>query len=86
MPDLDELAPWDELHLSSCRRYPAELAMIAGSVASAQRTDVADRLAGLVAPYRGQHVVLGWGEGLLGTFEERWQALQPWCAVSEVPS
>lgn len=83
---LDELAPWDELHLSSCRRYPAELAMIAGSVASAQRTDVADRLAGLVAPYRGQHVVLGWGEGLLGTFEERWQALQPWCAVSEVPS
>lgn len=81
---LDELRPWEELHLSSCRRYPAELALLASAVAGTGRRDVAPHLADLVAPYRGQHVVLGWGEGLLGTFEDRWQALQAVQATSEV--
>ena len=73
--ELDEIAPWKELHLSSCRRYPNELAMISTAVAGAGRADVATALLPLVEPFRGQYVVLGWGEGIIGTFDDCWQQL-----------
>lgn len=73
--ELDELAPWKELHLSCCRRYPSELALMSTAVASAGRADVAAQLLPLVEPFRGQQVVLGWGEGLIGSFEDCWRSL-----------
>ncbi|WP_426574929.1 AAA family ATPase [Aquihabitans sp. McL0605] len=73
--ELDELAPWKELHLSCCRRYPSELALMSTAVASVGRADVAAQLLPLVEPFRGQQVVLGWGEGLIGSFEDCWRSL-----------
>ncbi len=67
--ELAALAPYDELDRCSCRRYPAELALTARAVAVVGGAEHAEALARRLLPFAGQHVVLGWGEGIIGTFD-----------------
>lgn len=75
--ELAAMAPWTELHLSSCRRYPAELAMMAVAVGRAGLVEPAADLLARVTPFAGQHVVLGWGEAIIGDFATAIAALGP---------
>ena len=83
--ELRALRPHEELDLCSCRRYPAELALTARAVAVAGRPDEAAALAPRLAPFAGQHVVLGWGEGIIDTFDACLSALRARAASGAVP-
>jgi hypothetical protein len=75
--ELLTLRPYDELDQSSCRRYPAELALTARAVAVLEVHGPAPMLAGCLAPYGEQHVVLGWGEAVIDRFDACSAALAP---------
>ncbi len=66
--ELIALEPWRDIEATSCRHYPCTLALAARAMARAAVTGPAPDILRRLEPFGDQQIVLGWGEGLLGTF------------------
>jgi hypothetical protein len=65
----DALADERGIDEASCRRYPGELALTARVVGLLGRTDAVPDVVARLEPFRGQLLVLSWGEGIVGAAE-----------------
>jgi DNA-binding SARP family transcriptional activator len=65
-----------DLDVAACRRYQGELAFTAQLVADLEVAELVPPLLARLEPYRGQLLVLSWGEGILGSAERYLAALE----------
>ena len=65
--EYEAIEPHRSLDRAACRRYPAELALTAGLVADLGLVDLAPPIQARLEAFRGQIIVMSWGECLIGS-------------------